>query len=331
MSLLNLFLLSLAIVNVLGGFADNYKNNWYVLVDTSRYIFNYRHFSNMMGIYNRLKTYGIKDDRIIMAAPLTYACDPRNRKPGNIYIDEKTKKNNYCLDPQIDVRGEDLNEVSVINIIKGLYEPYQPLSQKLLSDENSDIMFYFSGHSGDEFFKIQDSKVLYARDIGIALDIAYKKKKYKRIMFISDTCEAFSWFNYVQAPNIMYQASSGLGESALSHGYDEELNNSLSDKYSYLLVKYLNDRYRKDFKHSSVQSFYESFDRVFLEASPFYNSTLVNTTLANQALINFFPPPFTTESPSLNFDTLKYSVFERIKHESSAEEYKIAGDFIDSL
>ena len=42
-------------------------------------------FSNVLGIYRQLKNNGIKDDRIIVFAPLTYACDPRNRKPGEMF------------------------------------------------------------------------------------------------------------------------------------------------------------------------------------------------------------------------------------------------------
>ena len=97
------------------------------------------------------------------------------------------RESTYCEDTLVDVRGEDFSDIRAINIIKGLYQQYEPLSQRLLSDENSDIVFYFTGHSGDEFFKIQDSQVLYARDIAVALDIAFKKKKYKRILFLSDT------------------------------------------------------------------------------------------------------------------------------------------------
>ena len=91
----SLLLILAMLATALAGFADNYENNWYVLVDTSRYIFNYRHFSNILGIYNRLKSYGIKDDKIIMLAPLTYACDPRNRKPGEIFIDVDKPVNNF--------------------------------------------------------------------------------------------------------------------------------------------------------------------------------------------------------------------------------------------
>ena len=175
----------------------------------------------------------------------------------------------------IDIRGEDLSQNKIINLIKGLFGQHEALSQRLQSDENSDIVFYFTGHSGDEFFKVQDSQVLYARDIGTALDIAYKKKMYRRILFISDTCEAFSWFKYVQAPNIIFQASSGEGENAYSHGFDAFLKTFTSDKYTFLFAKYLNSTYHEIFAQTSLKKFFEHFDRIFLDSSPVYTNSAI--------------------------------------------------------
>ena len=231
----------------------------------------------------------------------------------------------------IDIRGEDLSDINVINIIKGLYEPHLPISQRLLSDENSDVLFYFTGHSGEEFFKIQDSQVLYSRDIGNALDIMNLKGKYRKLLFISDTCEAFSWFSYVGADNIMYEASSGVGESAFSYGWDNQLLLFVSDKYSYILIQYLKDKLINNFKSHSILSFFESFDKSFLESEPVYNHTLTDSKLEHEPFINFFPPPFTAESSSLFPDVQRYSVFERVAKVFNEKDFEIAASFIDNL
>jgi glycosylphosphatidylinositol transamidase (GPIT) subunit GPI8 len=70
---MRIWILLITIGYAIAGFAENYENNWFVLVDTSRYIFNYRHFSNVLALYQQLRKFGIKDDRIILLAPLTYA------------------------------------------------------------------------------------------------------------------------------------------------------------------------------------------------------------------------------------------------------------------
>jgi glycosylphosphatidylinositol transamidase (GPIT) subunit GPI8 len=143
-----------------------------------------------------------------------------------------------------------------------------------------------------------------------------KRNKYRRILFLSDTCEAFSWFNYVKAPNIMYQASSGEGESAYSHNFDEELNAYTTDKYSYLLIKYLTNTHPKKGEIASVLSFFESFDRVFMDTSAVYNSTLIDSSLDSEPLINFFP---------------KDPISERFIYKSTQQEHNIAASFINDL
>ncbi len=37
------------------GFGSNHTNNWAVLVDTSRFWFNYRHVANVLSIYRSVK------------------------------------------------------------------------------------------------------------------------------------------------------------------------------------------------------------------------------------------------------------------------------------
>jgi len=59
--------------------------------------------------------------------------------------------------------------VSFINLIWGYYENDVPIEKKLLSDENSDVVVYLTGHSGVGFFKIQDTQIMYADDIADAV------------------------------------------------------------------------------------------------------------------------------------------------------------------
>lgn len=42
-------------------FQANHSNNWAVLVDTSRFWFNYRHVANVLSIYRSVKRLGIPD------------------------------------------------------------------------------------------------------------------------------------------------------------------------------------------------------------------------------------------------------------------------------
>ena len=42
-------------------FKSGHTNNWAVLVDTSRFWFNYRHMANVLSIYHSVKRLGIPD------------------------------------------------------------------------------------------------------------------------------------------------------------------------------------------------------------------------------------------------------------------------------
>ena len=65
------------------------NNNWVVILNTSRYWFNYRHLTNALSIYSIVRKLGINDDHIIFMNAFDYACDSRNRLPGRIYYNKK--------------------------------------------------------------------------------------------------------------------------------------------------------------------------------------------------------------------------------------------------
>ena len=59
-----------------------YKNNFYILLSSSKFYFNYRHSSNVMIFYKYLKERGITDDRILLMLPENHVCNARNPMKG---------------------------------------------------------------------------------------------------------------------------------------------------------------------------------------------------------------------------------------------------------
>jgi len=45
-------------------FDRNHTNNWAVLVDTSRFWFNYRHVANVLSLYRSVRRLGIPDSQV---------------------------------------------------------------------------------------------------------------------------------------------------------------------------------------------------------------------------------------------------------------------------
>ena len=62
-----------------------YTNNWAILVSSSRYWFNYRHFSNTLSVYRSVKRLGIPDSNIILMLADEMACNSRNHYTPHIY------------------------------------------------------------------------------------------------------------------------------------------------------------------------------------------------------------------------------------------------------
>jgi len=76
-------------------FQSGHTNNWAVLVDTSRFWFNYRHVANVLSIYRSVKRLGIPDSQIILMVADDMACNPRNPHPATVFNNANQQINVY--------------------------------------------------------------------------------------------------------------------------------------------------------------------------------------------------------------------------------------------
>lgn len=91
---------------------SNHSNNWAVLVDTSRFWFNYRHVANVLSIYRSVKRLGIPDSQIILMISDDMACNPRNPRPATIFNNAHEQINVYGDDVEVDYRGYEVRMLS---------------------------------------------------------------------------------------------------------------------------------------------------------------------------------------------------------------------------
>lgn len=75
-----------------------HTNNWAVLVDTSRFWFNYRHVANVLSIYRSVKRLGIPDSNIILMVADDMACNPRNPRPATVFNNEVNSLRNNIVE-----------------------------------------------------------------------------------------------------------------------------------------------------------------------------------------------------------------------------------------
>ena len=55
---------------------------------------------------------------------------------------------------EVDYRGLDVNAETFTRLLTGRHTPGTPLSRRLSSGENSNVLIYITGHGGDEFMSI---------------------------------------------------------------------------------------------------------------------------------------------------------------------------------
>ena len=229
------------------------NNNHAILVDASRFWFNYRHAANTLAVYKTIKRFGIPDENIILMVADDYACNSRNVRPGEVFTDDSGYENNvYTEDIEVDYRGD---EVTPANVLKVLLDAHYdsgsdddsngillnlPNSKRLRTDEHSNILFYLTGHGGDEFLKFQDQKEITSMDLQNAFTKMHAMKRYNELLFVVDTCQAgtmFKRFNGLR--NIIAVASSMKDENSYAHGTRNDIGLAVSDRFTRFLYEYL--------------------------------------------------------------------------------------------
>ncbi|VEL25589.1 unnamed protein product [Protopolystoma xenopodis] len=219
--------------------STRHTNNWAVIVDTSRFWFNYRHASNVLAFYRSIKRLGIPDSRIILMLADDAACNSRNPRPGTIFHSAYKPINLYGEDIEVDYRGYEVTVENFIRILTGRLPPSTPPLKRLNTDQFSNILIYITGHGGDGFLKFQDENEISSLELADAIEQMWQKRRYNEILLIVDTCQAESMASLIYSPNVLTIASSKVGEDSLSHHMDSDIGVYVADRYSYYAMEFL--------------------------------------------------------------------------------------------
>lgn len=287
---LRLLLLALAVVcaNVVseGATVSNHTNNWAVLVSTSRFWFNYRHHANVLSLYRTVKRLGIPDSQIILMLPDDIACNARNAFPGKIFNNMDQVLDLYGDNVEVDYRGYDVTVENFVRLLTNRWSKDHPKSKRLLTDENSNIFIYLTGHGGNEFLKFQDSEELGAYDLAHAFSQMYEKKRYNEIFFMIDTCQANSMYSKFYSPNILSVGSSEIDESSYSHHSDLDLGVAVIDRFTYYTLDYL-EKIEKN-SSSTISDLFKVFTFENIHSHVGVDSHLFPRNVDNVKLTDFF-------------------------------------------
>lgn len=265
--------------------SETERNNWAVLVDSSRYWYNYRHVANVLSFYHTVKRLGIPDSQIILMLPEDTPCNPRNSKPGTVFNEMYHHLNLYGEDVEVDYRGDEVSVDNFLRLLTGRHPPNTPRNKRLLSDSMSNIFIFISGHSGDEFIKFQDWEEITSNDIADAFAQMRSQRRYNKIFWLSDTCQAATLQNKFYSPDIVALGSSGKSENSYSHHVDSELGIAVVDRFTYYALDFLN-RLTPSSPHT-LKNFQDFFNPNLLKATPELRSDLFSKTPSETLITEF--------------------------------------------
>lgn len=214
------------------------EDTWAVIIDASRFWFNYRHGANALSMYRSVKRMGVPDSRIVLMLADDHACDARNPAHGRVYNDAKRGVELYGDDVEVDYRGTEVTPENVVRVLTNRHEDGTPRSKKLSSGPKSNVLIYITGHGGDGFIKFQDQTELRDEEIADAIAHMHAKGRYNEILFMAETCQASTLAKAIRSPRVLAISSSDLGENSYSHHSDPEIGVHVIDRFTYYILDF---------------------------------------------------------------------------------------------
>ena len=158
-----------------------------LVVSASQYFHNYRHLSNALLVRDAVAqssggVAAVDANMVLMLAGST-PCDPRNGRGGSIRA--ATGAPGVELYPrglQVDYHGDEVSLEAVLGVLTDRWASSSPTSPQLMprpahkrlrSGPTSRVLFYLTGHGGDEFLKFGDQFELTSSELALAIRHAF--------------------------------------------------------------------------------------------------------------------------------------------------------------
>lgn len=171
-------------------------------------------------------------------------------------------------------------------VLLGRFEKHVPRSKRMLSDENSNVLVYLSGHGGDQFLKFQDSQELLDIEVADTFSQMWEKGRYHELLFLIDTCQANTMFSQFYSPNIVAAGSSARGEDSLSYELDPNIGVHLMDRWTFYLLQFLETVTPSS--KTSLGTLFRSFKFTEVKSTPGVRFDLFPKSIDSTPITDFF-------------------------------------------
>ncbi|OQS07575.1 GPI-anchor transamidase [Thraustotheca clavata] len=266
---------------------ERHTNNWAVIVDASRFWFNYRHITNALSLYHSVKRLGIPDNQIILMLADQMPCNARNCYPGHVFNSNNHAINLYGEDVEVDYRGDEVNVANFIKVLTGRHESGTPSNRRLDSDEKSNVFVFLTGHGGDGFLKFQDFEELSSHDIADSIQEMHVKGRYNELFFMVDTCQAGSLAMQFYSPNVVAIGSASTGENSYAYHTDFDIGLSLIDRFTYATLDYLQSQDTQITTKRTLKDLFFSYDPQMLYSNPATRTELLTRPIDEIPITDF--------------------------------------------
>ncbi|WVO18283.1 hypothetical protein L204_105995 [Cryptococcus depauperatus] len=266
--------------------SDGHTNNWAVLVCSSRYWFNYRHMANTLAMYRTLKRLGLPDSNIILMLADDVACNARNSFPATVYANAGKVLDLYGEGIEVDYKGYEVTVENFLRLLTGRQDVNVPRSKRLLSDASSNVFIYMTGHGGNEFLKFQDNEEVSAYDVADAIEQMWEKRRYNKLLYVIDTCQANTMYSKFYSPEIIATGSSELGENSYSHHNDLDIGVAVIDAFTHNILHYLETMGKSSRKN--LQEFFNTYDPAKIYSHPGISTSLSSVPPQDILITDFF-------------------------------------------
>lgn len=216
------------------------------------------------------------------------ACDPRNTRPGTIFNNANEHINVYGDDIEVDYRGYQLTVENFLRVLTGRIDESVPRSKRLLTDEQSNVLVYMTGHGGDGFLKFQDNEEISSAELADAFQQMWQKKRYNELLFIIDTCQAASMSIPFYSPNIIGVGSSLVGQNSLSHHFDSSIGVHMIDRWTYYALEFLENVHQDSYPPLTLKNMFDSFPLKHVKSTPYVRTDLFKRDLNKVLVTDFF-------------------------------------------
>jgi phosphatidylinositol glycan class K len=174
-------------------------------------------------------------------------------------------------------------------------------------------MIIITSHGGENFIKVRGKSVILSDELNRALNEMYIKERYKEILFILDTCEADSLFEYVDVPNVYFVASSLKHQKANSYSYDNKYMGPTTDKFHFKLFHILKRIHQE-------KSFKTAINSVFLEIKSLHKFLETDVAINNKIEREILFEDFFGNYLKKDHYNVKYDLGNVVKEYSEMDE-----------